>query len=101
MASQKSFEIKGKRSTPKLDDPDNPTVDFHGEKRTHDKPEYTTDLEARFYRKAAGKEAKLSFLEPPKRNNPDLSSTTNWQLLSDNPIVLTFVCITIDRWRFR
>jgi len=60
-ASQKSFQKKGKPST-NTDDPGNPTVNFHGEKRTNDTHESTTDPEARLYRKGPGKEAKLCYM---------------------------------------
>jgi transposase len=62
-AGQKSFMKKGS-STPraKNDDPGNPTVDFHGEKRTNDTHESTTDPEARLYKKAKGQESKLAYL---------------------------------------
>jgi len=43
------------------DDPGNPTVDFHGEKRCNDTHQSTTDPESVLYRKAKGKEAKLCF----------------------------------------
>lgn len=59
-ASQKSFRPKGSKDEPP-DDPGNPTVDFHGEKRTNDTHESTTDPEARLMRKGPGKEARLSF----------------------------------------
>ena len=42
------------------DDPGNPTVDFHGERRSNDTHQSTTDPEARLARKGPGKEAKLS-----------------------------------------
>ena len=63
-AGQKSFVEK---DTPKdqgkrTDDPGNPTVDFHGEKRSNDTHQSTTDPEARLYRKGKGKESKLSFM---------------------------------------
>jgi hypothetical protein len=61
-AGQKSFQKKGKRSKRKSDDPGNPTVDFHGEKRTNDTHQSTTDPEARLYRKGRGKESRLSFM---------------------------------------
>ena len=62
-AGQKSFKEKGK-DTPSstTDDPGNPTVNFHGEKRANDTHQSTTDPEARLYRKGLGKEAKLSFM---------------------------------------
>ena len=62
-AGQKSFQKKGKRSTDSHgDDPGNPMVNFHGEKRTNDTHQSTTDPEARLYRKGPGKEAKLSYM---------------------------------------
>lgn len=42
-------------------DPGNPTVDFRGEKRCNDTHRSTTDGDSVLYRKAQGKEAKLSF----------------------------------------
>jgi transposase len=39
----------------------NPTVNFHGKKRSNETHESTTDPEARLARKGKGKEAKLSF----------------------------------------
>jgi transposase len=59
-ASQKSFQQKDQPSADK-DDPGNPTVDFHGEKRRNDTHESKTDPEARLARKGGGKEAKLSY----------------------------------------
>ena len=61
-AGQKSFQKKSKRSKTTSDDPGNPTVDFHGEKRTNDTHASTTDPEARLFLKGVGKEAKLSFM---------------------------------------
>jgi transposase len=62
-AGQKSFQKKDSPSTSeRSDDPGNPTIDFHGEKRSNDTHESTTDPEARLYKKSAGKEAKLSFM---------------------------------------
>ena len=59
-ASLKSYQRKeGKRSPP--DDPGNPTVNFHGEKRSNQTHESTTDPEAQLARKGKGKEAKLSY----------------------------------------
>ncbi len=43
------------------DDPGNPTVDFHGEKRSNATHESTTDRDAKLARKGRGKEAKLSY----------------------------------------
>ena len=59
-ASQKSFQRKG-QSAPPPDDPGNPTVNFHGEKRSNETHESTTDPEARLARKAHGREAYLSY----------------------------------------
>jgi transposase len=59
-ASLKSFQSKDKKSGPP-DDPGNPTVDFHGEKRSNDTHESTTDADALLARKGHGKEAKLSY----------------------------------------
>ena len=61
-AGQKSFQKKGKRSSSESDDPGNPTINFHGEKRANDTHESTTDPEARLYKKSAGKESRLSFM---------------------------------------
>jgi Transposase DDE domain len=46
---------------PPPDDPGNPTVDFHGERRGNATHASTTDPEARLARKGAGREAKLSY----------------------------------------
>jgi transposase len=59
-ASLKSFQRKNRMDTPP-DDPGNPTVDFHGEKRSNETHESTTDADARLARKGNGKEAKLSY----------------------------------------
>ena len=59
-ASLKSYQRKeGKQSSP--EDPGNPTVNFHGEKRSNQTHESKTDREARLARKGDGKEAKLSY----------------------------------------
>ena len=60
-ASQKSFRPKDNGSAPPADDPGNPTVDFHGEKRSNDTHQSTTDPESRLARKSGGHEAKLAF----------------------------------------
>jgi transposase len=59
-ASLKSFQRKDQKNTPP-DDPGNPTVDFHGEKRSNETHGSTTDPDARLARKGNGKEAKLSY----------------------------------------
>jgi transposase len=43
------------------DDPSNPTINFHGEKRSNATHASTTDLDAMLARKGSGKEAKLSY----------------------------------------
>jgi transposase len=62
-ASLKSFRPKEeeKKDEPPKDDPGNPTVNFHGEKRSNETHASTTDPEAKLARKGNGKEAKLSF----------------------------------------
>ncbi|MBC7988551.1 MAG: IS5 family transposase [Luteimonas sp.] len=62
-ASMKSFRPKGEKPSDRQppDDPGNPTVNFHGEKRCNDTHQSTTDPEARLARKGKGKEARLSF----------------------------------------
>jgi len=59
-ASLKSFQRKGEKNQPP-EDPGNPTVNFHGEKRSNDTHESTTDPDALLARKGHGKEAKLSY----------------------------------------
>jgi transposase len=59
-ASMKSFRPKGSKQDPP-EDPGNPTVDFHGETRSNQTHESTTDGDAKLARKGAGKEAKLSY----------------------------------------
>jgi transposase len=59
-ASLKSFQRKDHKDTPP-DDPGNPTVDFHGEKRSNETHESATDPDALLARKGNGKEAKLSY----------------------------------------
>jgi transposase len=60
-ASLKSFQRKDKEDASPPEDPGNPTVDFHGEKRSNQTHESKSDPEARLARKGPGKEAKLSF----------------------------------------
>jgi transposase len=59
-ASLKSFQRKDEDNQPP-DDRGNPTVDFHGEKRSNQTHESTTDPDALLARKGSGKEAKLSY----------------------------------------
>jgi transposase len=60
-ASLKSFQPKDRKETVPPDDPGNPTVNFHGEKRSNQTHESTTDADAKLARKGSGKEAKLSY----------------------------------------
>jgi transposase len=61
--SFKSFKPKDGPPPPTTDeDPGNPSVDFHGEKRSNATHQSTTDPEALLFKKAQGKEAKLGFL---------------------------------------
>jgi len=62
-ASLKSFKPRdAEESGPKDDDPRDPWVDFHGERRSNATHQSTTDSEARLLRKGKGKEAKLVFM---------------------------------------
>lgn len=61
-ASLKSVKPKAAAApTVPPDDPSNPTVDFHGERRTNATHQSTTDPDARLARKGPGKEATLCF----------------------------------------
>jgi transposase len=60
-ASLKSFKKRDSGAEPPVDDPGNPTVDFHGETRRNDTHASTTDPDALLARKGSGKEAKLSY----------------------------------------
>jgi transposase len=60
-ASHKSFKPKDTSRRPP-DDPKNPTVNFHGQARRNDTHQSTTDPDARLYKKAVGREAKLGYL---------------------------------------
>jgi hypothetical protein len=59
-ASHKSFRPKDEE--PPSSGGGNPTVDFHGERRTNDTHQSTTDPDARLYKKARGREARLGYL---------------------------------------
>jgi transposase len=62
-ASLKSFKRKDRKDggEPPPDDPGNPSVDFHGEKRSNDTHESTTDPESRLARKSNGTTARLAY----------------------------------------
>jgi len=59
-ASQKSFQ-RTDRPAPPPDDPGNPTVNFHGETRSNETHQSTTDPDARLARKSGGHESKLAY----------------------------------------
>jgi transposase len=59
-ASLKSFQRRDAAATPP-DDPGNPSVDFHGERRTNETHASTTDPDSRLARKGHGQEAKLFY----------------------------------------
>jgi len=59
-ASLKSFQRKADQPAAS-DDPGNPTVNFHGERRSNATHASTTDPEARLARKSKGQEAKLVY----------------------------------------
>jgi transposase len=62
-ASLKSFRPKDQPASDEPpDDPGNPSVNFHGQKRSNATHQSTTDPEARLFRKGKGKEAKLVFM---------------------------------------
>ena len=62
-ASLKSFKPKDGDPPRTTDaDPGNPSVDFHGERRSNATHQSTTDPEARLLRKGKGKEARLVFM---------------------------------------
>jgi len=61
-ASLKSFRARDAAPSDPPDDPGNPSVDFHGERRRNDTHASTTDPEAQLHRKGRGKEAKLAYL---------------------------------------
>jgi len=60
-ASLKSFRRKDASPSEPPDDPGNPSVDFHGERRHNATHQSTTDPEARLAKKSAGKEARLCY----------------------------------------
>src|SRR5215831_224516 len=61
-ASLKSFKPKDEPpSDQPPDDPGNPTVNFHGQRRSNATHQSTTDPEARLAKKGAGKEAHLAY----------------------------------------
>lgn len=62
-------EGRAAAAPPPPDDPGNPTVDFHGERRSNATHASTTDPDARLYRKGKGREAKLCSRGPALMEN--------------------------------
>jgi len=64
LGALKSFRPKGEKpgDRPPPDDPGNPTVNFHGEARSNETHQSTTDPEAKLARKGNNQPAKLSYL---------------------------------------
>src|ERR1043166_6767065 len=60
-ASLKSFKRNDETTAPPPDDPGNPTVNFHGERRRNTTHVSTTDPDARLARKGKAQEAKLFY----------------------------------------
>ena len=59
-ASHKSFRPRDEDPPPP--EGGNPTVNFHGQRRANDTHQSTTDPDARLYKKARGREARLGYL---------------------------------------
>lgn len=60
-AGLKSFKKRGGKEEGPPDYPGNPTVNFHGEQRSNETHQSSTDPDALLARKGAGKEAKLQY----------------------------------------
>jgi transposase len=60
-ASVKSFQRKDSKNPSSPEDPGNPTVNFHSDKRSNQTHVPKTDPDAKLARKGKGKEAKLSY----------------------------------------
>jgi len=61
-AGHKSFRRRrGRGATPRDEDPGNPTVDFHGERRSNATHQSTTDPDAQLAKKGKGHEAHLAY----------------------------------------
>jgi transposase len=61
-ASHKSFRPRDEEPPTPPTGGGNPTVDFHGQRRTNATHQSTTDPDARLYKKARGREARLGYL---------------------------------------
>ena len=62
MGQPEKLSVRGRSGERPPEDPGNPTVNFHGERRRNDTHQSTTDPEAMLHRKGTGKEAKLAYL---------------------------------------
>lgn len=64
LASMKSFRPKDEKESPRSDDDDrgNPSIDFHGEKRSNATHRSVTDPEARLYKKSQGTASRLAYI---------------------------------------
>ena len=62
LASLKSYRPKEEDEPPGSGGGRNPTVNFHGEKRSRDTHESKTDKDALLFKKGKGKEAKLNYM---------------------------------------
>ena len=62
LGESQEFQTEGRADRTPPDDPKNPTVNFHGQTRRNDTHQSTTDPDARLYKKAVGREAKLGYL---------------------------------------
>ena len=60
-ARVKSFQQKDAKAVARKDDPGNPTVNFHGERRSNETHVSRTDPDAKLARNGPGKEAKRSY----------------------------------------
>ena len=69
-ASLKSFRPKEGAPPPTDDGPDNPSMDFRGERRSNETHANTTDPEAHLLRKGGGKKARLAFMGHVLIENP-------------------------------
>ena len=61
-AGNKSFKPKEDPGPPPPDDPGHPSADFRGKKRSNETHRSTSDPDARFYKKAKGQTARLSYM---------------------------------------
>ncbi len=61
-AGQKSFKRKDVPPEPPPDDPGNPDVDFHGQRRKNETHQSTTDPDCRQFRKSKGTTAQLCYM---------------------------------------